>query len=219
MIHFESQGMSLKWKLLNLPEEMQRDFAVPTPHLYLSAFHGLLSSLVPSLQRRSKPELSLGPVPGFTRCPGRQEGLKRGRDDSSLWPCRRASWESWGLTELLVPKLRGQNSWQRGKWGRGWSGISLVQCVSSPPLMVLLLPVGAKCPVSLILKVAYACGSNGKHSLWFQRGNFIPIWSLRENPSPRALHGIWWMVSEWMRANQRWIIDQCCWLSGWRICL
>ena len=124
-----------------------------------------------------------------------------------------------GADWVLVPKLRGQNSWQRGKWGRGWSGISLVQCVSSPPLMVLLLPVGAKCPVSLILKVAYACGSNGKHSLWFQRGNFIPIWSLRENPSPRALHGTWWMVSEWMRANQRWIIDQCCWLSGWRICL
>ena len=42
-----------------------------------------------------------------------------------------------------------------------------------------------------------------KHRLWFHRWNICLICSSRSVPAPRAVHGTWWPLSGWMRANQR----------------
>ena len=85
--------------------------------------------------------------------------------------------------------------------GRSW--VSLIKFVISSPPMVLLLPTKAKCPVTSILKLDYACGSCG-NTRCGSRGGIL---------SSKFTQGIsqhleWCMArdgwsSEWMRADHR----------------
>ena len=70
MIPLERQGISLKWKLLNLLEEMQRGFAAPTSAPSMDpAYH--LSPGCRGEVSQDLPWFLVSP----TRCPETQEGL------------------------------------------------------------------------------------------------------------------------------------------------
>ena len=74
-------------------------------------------------------------------CPGERAGLQRSRVCSCLCPCSRVSMERWGLRVWFTSQQMGKNRWEGGEWGNGGFGVSHLQCVISPPSIVLLLPV------------------------------------------------------------------------------
>ena len=74
-------------------------------------------------------------------CPGERAGLQRRRVCSCLCPCSRVSMERWGLRVWFTSQQMDKNRWEGGEWGNGGFGVSHLQCVISPPSIVLLLPV------------------------------------------------------------------------------
>ena len=74
-------------------------------------------------------------------CPGERVGLQRSRVCSCLCPCRKASMERCVLRVWFTSPQMGKKRWEGGEWGNGGCGVSHLQCVISPPSIVLLLPV------------------------------------------------------------------------------
>ena len=121
---------------------------------------------------------------------------------SCLWPCRRASMERQMFTDLFAPKQMGKSRWERVKWGNRGFGVSYVQCVISPPSIVLLLTV----PVCLLnhfilsdslaphgLQLARmlcpACVCSGQMNSDFSLQIWLSLWS-RENTECDPTGGI-----------------------------
>ena len=166
-------------------------------------------------------------------CPGERAGLQRSRVCSCLCPCSRVSMERWGLRVWFTSQQMGKNRWEGGEWGNGGFGVSHLQCVISPPSIVLLLPVcvcllshlvwsDSETPWNVAYQAPLSCfcllGWNAqelqfsnltlsvvswKHRIWFYRWNFAQYGHTRSIPAPRAVYDTWWLVSEWMRADHR----------------
>ena len=64
-----------------------------------------------------------------------------------------------GVTELLTPQLYDGTGGKEGskEWEEWGSGLSSVKPLTEPDF--LLLPAGARCPVTLLLQLYFACGS------------------------------------------------------------
>ena len=115
------------------------------------------------------------------------------------------SWGKLRVTELLTPQLHGGTGHKEGskEWEERGSGLSSVKSPTEPDF--LLLPAGARCLVTLLLQLYFACGSC-ENTVCDSTGAIF-VWCSRSIPAPRAVHGKRWTLSEWTRTNQ-WA-DKC----------